>query len=280
VRLYRNSREDVLFTAPAAVGSVFERAITVDALAGDRFLVAVAPSAMGASDVGLQVFVNTTGEVFPKSCQLAVGFEAATGNTVTNACGAVVTYRDYDNADPNDIPPVLAAGPFAEQGMAADIPLTQYYTSPDVLMRTGESTTQLWIRHDAFDPGYAGTAFSDLDLDAYGGLQIALYDDTGTTMVEAATCTGITGNTINCVFSDVQWPSGGGWHFVRVVHTGDQVRLCVDGTRLGSYALPAGKMATTYPPRIGRNVIWTPSGAFFDGGIDDVRMFGVALPCD
>ncbi|HEV7555144.1 MAG TPA: hypothetical protein VGO00_06820, partial [Kofleriaceae bacterium] len=40
IRLYRNSREDVLFTGIAAPGSTLENAITLDALAGDRFLVA------------------------------------------------------------------------------------------------------------------------------------------------------------------------------------------------------------------------------------------------
>jgi hypothetical protein len=33
------------------------------------------------------------------------------------------------------------------------------------------------------------------------------------------------------------------------------------------------------PPYLGKNVVWTPAGQFFDGNIDDVRVFTGALPC-
>ena len=39
-------------------------------------------------------------------------------------------------------------------------------------------------------------------------------------------------------------------------------------------------MQSTYTPYVARKVIWTPSGAFVDGGIDDVRVFTGALPCE
>jgi hypothetical protein len=283
VRLYRNSREDVLFTAPTAAGALFERAIAVDALAGDRFVVALAPTAMGADGVAVHVYLNATGEVFPKDCQLAVDFAAATGNNVANACGAVVNYREWDDVSSTstEVAPQLAAGPFPELGMSADIPRPRYYLGSDVLVRSGDTTTQLWVRHDAFEPSYAATAFSDLDLDdPYGGLQIVLYDASGNTMIEAATCTGLIGNQLQIAYADVEFPDDNAWHFVRVVHTNGQVRVCVDGVRLGSYALPMGKMQSAYAPRFGRNVVWLPTGAFFDGGIDDVRTFSSALPCE
>jgi hypothetical protein len=44
--------------------------------------------------------------------------------------------------------------------------------------------------------------------------------------------------------------------------------------------LPAGKMQSTFAPRVGRNVNWLPMGAFFDGAVDDVRVISAALPCD
>ncbi|HEX4420829.1 MAG TPA: hypothetical protein VH165_23095, partial [Kofleriaceae bacterium] len=37
IRIYRNSREDVLFTGTAAAGTTLDQAVTFDALAGDRF---------------------------------------------------------------------------------------------------------------------------------------------------------------------------------------------------------------------------------------------------
>jgi hypothetical protein len=39
-------------------------------------------------------------------------------------------------------------------------------------------------------------------------------------------------------------------------------------------------MQSTYHPYLGRNVIWLPSGAFYDGAIDDVRVLSGALPCE
>ncbi len=283
VRLYRNSREDVLFTAPAPGGSTFERAVTVDALAGDRFLVAIAPTAGGAEQVGLHFYVNTTSDAFPQTCQLATSFTAAMGNNVENACGSLFNYREWDepNAQSIEVAPQLIAGPYPELGMGADIPLPRYYLGADVIPRAGDTTTQFWVRHDAFESTYAGTAFSDLDFDApYGGLQIVFYDNAGNTMLEAATCTGLTDNTLEMVYADVEFPDDHAWHFVRVVHTNGQVRVCVDGARLGSYALAMGEMQSQYAPRFGRNVVWNPRGAFFDGAVDDLRVFTVALPCE
>src|SRR5262249_27645372 len=122
-RVYRNSREDVLITANATVGSMLARAIVLDALAGDRFLVAVAPNAKGASDVGLQVFAAPTGARFPSACQIAASFSAVTGNTVDNLCGSPITHNTFGNVDDSDVPsaPVLATGPYAELGNAADL---------------------------------------------------------------------------------------------------------------------------------------------------------------
>ena len=279
VRLYRNSREDVLFTAPAAAGSLFERAISLDALAGDRFLLAIAPPAMGAANVGVHMYVNATGEAFPKDCQLAVGFNTATGNTVPNACGAVATYVDYDGAGSGELPPVLGAGPFPELGMAADIPLTQYYTTADGLVRSGDSTVQLWVRHDAFDSGYTAWAFSDIDLDATGGIDIGIFESSGKTLA-VSTCKAATPTTFELEFIEVPYPNDANWHFIRATHSNGQVRVCVDGVRVGSFPVPAGKLQSPRKPMMGRNQIWTPAGAFLDGGIDDVRAFAVALPCD
>src|SRR5262249_32314878 len=82
IRLYRNSREDVLFTGPATAGLLVEQTIMLDALPGDRFLVAMAPSGQGATDVAIQLVISSAGAVFPSACQLALGFAGATGNTV------------------------------------------------------------------------------------------------------------------------------------------------------------------------------------------------------
>ena len=276
VRLYRNSREDSLYTGIAMPGMTLEQAVTVDALAGDRFLLAFAPPAMGAADIGVQFFVSATGAAFPATCQLALSFSAASGNTVANACGAVYTSKDYNTGA---VAPALAAGPFVELGKAADIVPDKYYEGADVLVKTGDTTTQLWVRHDQFVPSYAGFTITDEDLDQGGGLGIGLFETSGGTPdIEIATCTDP--NVLTFAFADAPWPNDHLWHFVRVVHTAGQVRLCVDGVRVASFAAPAGQLKSTFHPYIGRNVVWTPSGAFFDGGIDDVRVFTGALPCE
>ena len=79
---------------------------------------------------------------------------------------------------------------------------------------------------------------------------------------------------------DVAYPTDGAWHFVRAVHTGGNVAICLDGTRVASFPVPAGKLGSTFHPYIGKNVVWTPAGAFWDGQIDDVRVVSTALPCN
>lgn len=280
VRLYRNSREDVLYTGVAMPGVTFEQAVTVDALPDDRYFVALAPTGPGAADVGVHFFVSDTGMQFPASCQSALTFTAAAGNTVENACGSSYTSRDYNNGTPLDVAPTLGSGPFPEIGMAADIVLGHYYAGNDILVKADDTTTQLWVRHDAFDPSYAAWAWSDLDLNAGGGLEIAIFDSSGVPMMEIATCTDPNSNPLGIAFVDAPWPNDHAWHFVRVVHTMGQARLCIDGKRMASLAAAQGTLKSTYAPRIGRNVVWTPAGAFFDGGIDDVRVFSGALPCE
>ena len=166
VRIYRNSREDALFTGMAVPGTTFEHALTVDALADDRFFLALAPAAGGAAQIGAHFYVNGTGATFPSKCQLAVGFGSATGNLVDDACGPDVTHHDYLVGTP--VPPVLGPGPYPELGMAADLTAEKYYDSSSVLDKAGDTTIQMWVRHDAVVDVYGAWVFSDLDLDAAG----------------------------------------------------------------------------------------------------------------
>jgi hypothetical protein len=278
VRLYRNSREDSLFTAAAAAGVTLERAITVDALKDDRFYVALAPKGEGATEsIGLHVYINATEDSFPKSCKLALAFSAASGTTIANACGAAFTYYDYNQTPAQT--PTLTAGPYAELGMAADIPMDHYYRGADVLVRDADTTTQLWVRHDAFVSTYNALVFSDLDLDATGGVGIYILNQASPRLY-VETCTFATQTELMFAKGDGAFPDDHAWHFIRVVHTNGMVQICLDGVRIASYPLPAGKMQSTYRPYVGKNVIWTPSGAFFDGAVDDVRVLGGALPCE
>jgi len=239
-----------------------------------QYAFALAPTAMGAQDVAVQLFVSDTGAVFPQNCQLAVSFSGAIGNDVDNLCGGDYTHEDY-NAGP--MPPTLGAGPFAEQGQAADIVPDKYYVGTNLVVRTGDTTLQMWMRHDALVPLYEAWAFSDLDLDVGGGLGIVMYDSGGLKL-EVNTCT--SGNPITFASERAAYPDDHAWHFVRVVQKGDTVTGCIDGKKQLTFPAAAGTLASMYRPRFGRNVIWTPSGAFWDGGLDDIRVYNGALPCE
>jgi hypothetical protein len=275
IRIYRNSREDVLASATAAVGAGLDRAIVLDALAGDRFVVAVAPTARGATDVGLHVFASPTGARFPSSCQLALPFTRAAGNTVENLCGAAVTH----SVDSTDMmtPPALAMGPFAELGNAADIAADTYFKTGTTLDKSHDITVQFWVKLRALVDTYAAWPFSDLDLNEGGGLGIAVYETTGLTL-EVSTCS--SPDPLAFASATTAYPAGGGWQFVRVVHTGGNVNVCLNGRRMTSFALAPGLLRSTFPPDLGKNVVWSPTGAFFDGQLDDVRVLTGALPCE
>jgi len=276
IRIYRNSREDELYTGTAMAGTTLEQALTLDAIAGDRFLVAVAPIAGGATDVALHVFVNTTGASFPSTCQVALPFSAAAGNTVDNLCGADYTHTVFSGGD---TPPTLTAGPYPELGKGTDLISDNYFASTGSLNRSGDTTVQFWVKLRSFVDVYDAWLFSDLNLDdgAKGGLGIAILNRTPR-QLDVETCTN--GTTLTFANAQTPYPPDESWQFVRVVHTGGNVQICLNGKRQTSFAAPAGSLQSTYPPYLGKNVRWTPSGAFFDGVLDDVRVISGALPCN
>ena len=276
VRLYRNSREDVLFTGTADPGATISHTITVDALAGDRFLVAMAPPASGQVDIGVQLFVVGANATFPTECQVAVSFSTLAGLTADNLCAGDFTAMLDSPGAPT---PALGAGPFAEEGQAAAIAVHNYFSGASALDRTGDVTVDLWIKHQMLvDTVTGGWAFSDLDLDAGGGIGMVLYDDAGTLKLDTQTCTDPNVLTFDEVIAP--YPPDHQWHFVRAVHKKDgPLQICIDGALQGMKTT-AGTLKSTYAPFIGKNVRWTPSDASFIGSIDDVRVLNTALPCN
>lgn len=267
VRLYRNSREDALITAITAPGATVADAITVDALAGDRFLVALEPTGAAGGSAALAYFVIDPHQTFPAACALALSFadETLVGMTVDDLCGRGFTF--LQGATP--AAPLQVTGPYPElaSGLYFEDP---YYLAGTAALPGGDRTVQLWVLDDAPTAPLAWV-FSDVDEASGAGLGIR-FAYTDRLRVEAA----VVSST-----SPVQYASQGveipptGWHFVRVVHAGGTVTLCVDGARSVRGALP-GPNASTSAPRFGRNTI-----AFddFRGSIDDVRVIAGALPC-
>jgi hypothetical protein len=119
--------------------------------------------------------------------------------------------------------------------------------------------------------------FSDLDINSANGqgLAVAIRNLTPPAL-EVATCTS---GMPDC-YRDIAYPADGSWQFVRVVQTGGNVNLCLNGVRKASLPAAAGMLQSTFPPHFGNNLQWSPQGAFFDGELDDVRVLTGALPCD
>ncbi len=269
--VYRNSREDLLFSGPAAPGELFERAIFADLLSDDRLLVALAPVSGGAADVALELFVSDIG--MPSRCQLAVPFEQTSGTTVTSQCGGAFTSFDYANGDV-EIAPTLTDGPYPELGQAARIAPGYYLKGDDILDKTGDVTLQFWMRFDAVFDSYGAWPVSDLDLDTGGGIGTSVYTAAELRFDSTVGTTDGSYLGANAPFSRM-----GQWVFVRVVHAEGKVSTCLDGKPFSSFELAAGKLASGYPLYLGRNVLWSPQVAAFDGRLDDLRVLSAALPC-
>lgn len=284
VRLYRNSREDTLITATAMPGTTLDRLVKVDALAGDRFLLAIAPMAMGATDVAVQLFANPSGAVFPSECQSAYSFETPTTmpTKISDLCHAN-TLTSWDFTTTPEDPVVRGAGPFPELGEAMKLVNNKYYEAAAVFDRTTDTTYQMWVKIDTMPAqGTGAWVFGDEDLDFAGGLGLVIFDDTGTApQIRVGTCIqGAPPGTNLWSERATPYPNPTDWHFLRVVHKAGKVSLCIDGVFKVDYPLGAGKMASTYKPTIGRYVYSLPTGAYTVGRIDDVRLFNTALTCE
>ena len=278
VRLYRGSREDALFAATADPGVTVTKELTLDVLAGERIYITMDGNAV--TQAGVQMFIVGDMATFPSTCQIAVTFDAATGNTVDNLCGLDFTYHNYDTT--TDIPPTLAAGPYTEEGMASSIQTAKYFDAPNPLDRTGDFTIQFWVKFmGVVDVNTGGWVFSDLDLDVAGGIGMVLYTDqmTNHLATEISSCTETTTTTLLFDTIDAQYPEDAGWHFVRIAHSGTDIAFCLDGTKLGNKTF-THPLASTYPPYLGKNVKWLPTEPSFNGQIDDLRVLTQALPCN
>jgi len=275
VRLYRNSREDVLFTTTAAPGATAAHSITVDALAGDRFLVALEPTGNQGGTAALTFFIIDANQTFPSACQLALTFADPTVGTATvaNLCGAGFTYF----LDTQPTAPVLTSmGPYKEEGNSL------YFENPYYLVGSqplggGDRTVQFWVQNLA-PTALTAWAFSDVDETSAHGLGIRFTNPSGSSSsikLEAAVVN--TTNPVTYVSQGIAISSPLSWHFVRVVHAGGTVTFCLDGTQITSGPLPT-PAAPGRVPALGRNNLSTVDD--FSGNLDDVRIFSGTLPCN
>jgi len=266
-----------LFTASASPGgATVAHTITVDAIPGDRFLVALEPVGGQGGTAALQLFVIDANKTFPSTCQMAVTFADPTiiGSTIDDLCGGGLT--SINNAMQPDAP-LLVMGPFSFQGMGVYLEPGFYLYGSQPLAR-GDTTVQFWVQNYAPSATKAWV-FSNIDEVNARGLGIQFKNTSGTpsglqleaSVVSTTSPVAYTGQSI--AFDNPQ-----NWRFVRVVHTGDMVTFCLDGTRVMSFPLP-GPAASARVPTFGRNGV-ADGADQFSGALDDVRVFSDALPCN
>jgi hypothetical protein len=286
IQVYRNSREDLLFTSPLTAMTPVAGSIVVDALPGDRFLVAIS-GADAVSDVGLQLFVNATGDPFPSSCQLALPFSAVNDTKTQDLC-RTPTFTSYvlmpgTMPTSTPMPIVPGPGPYAEQSpgisIAQNFYLQRDFTpSMSALDWSHDITVQMWVQPTMLERLNGDSfLFADFDPDACGGMllsvraaggqnpHITLYGctDPGTMATDSIT---------------PEFPLDSAWHFVRVVRNAAGFDLCIDGVHAGNLPVKPGAIVSNNPPSLGKPVV-NDEGALYIGGFDDVRAFTGALPC-
>ena len=280
IRLYRNSREDVLFTGTATAGIRLDPEVTLDALPNDRFLVAVVPTGTtGATEVGLDLSASATGTHFPSTCQLALRFDSATGNTTSDPLchqsSALSLFGDFKSTGQQQ-PLVFAAGPLL-QGSSVKIPSGTYLqdiTPGDLLNYTQDTTVQLWV-NQGMASATTAWLFSDFNGTSGGGLGISILP--GAPMLDVKTGDG---SAPGFVHGSVAYPNPNTWHFVRVVHASAHVRVCVDGGHVLTIDATAPALAKGAAPNLGRDGQDTMTLPVFNGSLADLRVITGALPCD
>lgn len=280
VRVYRNSREDALVTGTAEPNVTLIQWVRLDALAGDRFLVALSPQVAGQPDIAVQLHVVDANVPFPTECQVALSFSTLTDGTVENACSTNKLTVAHDPT-PGTPAPELEMGPYVQLGQAAKIAQHDYYKASAALDRPADVTLDLWVKLAMLPAGATAYVFSERNLDstAGGGIFVRLVNSQGGQQLEAGTAYTSTG-VVNSVHVQFGYPPDQQWHFLRLVHKFDGlIKVCFDGS-LKSATMARGALKPNNPLFIGKDAAYTSVSASFIGSVDDVRVLNTALPCN
>jgi hypothetical protein len=228
IRLYRNGREDLLLTFRVR-NARDAREIIVDALPNDRFLVSVEPTGPEGGKAAIHFFVGERPETFPRFCQFAASFDAASGNVVPNRCGAGRGLTSMN--DTGEIAPMLLGTerPFQEQNLYADILPGSFFQAagPPLDRTSGALTTQFWARINNAPPlGENAPAADDFNLDFGGGATIGFTN--GMTPMLEILGDSEAGMGVTVVDRRVLFGRNV-WRFVRIIEEPPTIRICVYG---------------------------------------------------
>lgn len=246
----------------------------VPAIAGDEITLSIS-SADEVPPIGVRLFytrVDSGTDAFPGTCQVALRFDP--GASLEEGC------RGLDIMDLNDgIGPAgmssSGAGPSDRLGEARVFHEAQYLQVGGApLDKSGEFTIQFWAKITDPQPSFGVGLFADWNTDVKGGVAFFIDDDSD--LVDFCYMAHGAEEIETC--DQTSRPMDEAWHFWRAVREGGTYTLCIDGVEKISVPIAAAlNMTGDEAPRLGRNVVYNP--AYFDGSLDEVRVFAEALPC-
>ena len=243
----------------------------VPAIEGDEIILSIG-SDETIPPLGVRLFytrVDSGGDVFPGSCQVALRFEGSLSDECGSATG--VDLQGDGEAGTSTSGP----GPSGRLGQARVIAEDHYLRLGGApLDKSGDFTVQFWAKIDEPQPSFGVALYSDWNTVVKGG--VAMFIDDDTNVVDF--CYMAHGDTEIETCDQTSRAMDGQWHFWRAVRSGGTYTLCIDGVvKMESPIAAALNMTGDQAPHIGRNVDYEP--AYFAGSIDEVRIFEQALPC-
>lgn len=246
----------------------------VPALEGDEITISIG-SDVEIPPIGIRLFFTRVDEgagAFPATCQVAVRFDSDA--PLAEGCNGVEISDLTDGiADPDPGPSSSGPGPSARLGDARAFVEGQYLRLGGApLDYSGEFTIQFWAK--IVNPPFGPGLYADWNTDVKGG--VGFFADYDSDLVDFCYMAHGAEELEQC--DQTTRPVDENWHFWRGVRKGGSYTLCIDGVEKISAPIAAGlNMTSDEAPRVGRNVVYNP--AYFDGSIDDVRVFSEALPC-
>ena len=131
---------------------------------------------------------------------------------------------------------------------------------------TSAMTLEAWVRPSITSAGYRTVLMKEQS----GNLGYALYSTTDTNRPNTEA---VIGGAFEVAPAANPLPAGT-WSHLAATYDGSQLRLYVNGTQVAQTAASGSISTSTAPLRVGGNAVW---GEWFNGWIDEVRVYGRAL---